>query len=88
MYSQIALIPETAAISHYHIPKFAAFLLDRAYIQGNNGPACNSAPGITVTPPAGGNGGTPRLKGWFIRYVEQEPVGEYDPTQDAGAMSG
>ncbi len=73
---------------YYHIPKFAGFLLDQAYIQGNNRPACNSAPGITVTPPAGGNGGTSCLKGWFVRYVTQGPVGAYDPTQDAGAALG
>ena len=73
---------------YYHIPKFAGFLLDQAYIQGNNGPACNSAPGITVTPPAGGNGGTGCLKGWFVRYVTQGPVGAYNPAQDAAAALG
>jgi hypothetical protein len=40
---------------YYHIPQFAAFLLYEAYIQGNDGPACNSAPG---NPPGGGNGST------------------------------
>lgn len=73
---------------YYHIPKFAGFLLDQAYIQGNNGPVCNSAPGITVTPAAGGNGGTSCLKGWFVRYVTQGPVGAYDPTQDGAAALG
>lgn len=73
---------------YFHIPKFTAFLLDRAYIQGNNGPACNSAPGITVTPPAGGNGGTSCLKGWFVRYITQGPVGAFDPTQDSAAALG
>lgn len=73
---------------YFHIPKFAGFLLDRAYIQGNNGPACNSAPGITVTPPAGGNGGTSCLKGWFVRYVTQGPVGAFDPTQDSASALG
>ncbi len=73
---------------YFHIPKFAGFLLDRAYIQGNNKPACNSAPGITVTPPAGGNGGTSCLKGWFVRYITQGPVGAFDPTQDSAAALG
>ena len=30
---------------YYHIPKFVSMLLDRAYIQGNNRPDCNGAPG-------------------------------------------
>jgi Flp pilus assembly protein TadG len=73
---------------YFHIPKFAAFLLDHAYIQGSNKVPCNSAPGITVTPPAGGNGGTSCLKGWFVRYVTQGPVGQFDPTQDSASMLG
>ena len=73
---------------YYHIIKFAGFLLDHAYIQGNNGPACNSAPGITVTPPAGGNGGTSCLKGWFVRYVTQGPVGVFNPGTDNGDALG
>lgn len=67
---------------YYHIPKFVAMLLDRAYIQGNNEPACNSAPGI----PVGGNGGTSCMKGWFVEYVTQGPVGEFDPSEDNGAV--
>jgi Flp pilus assembly protein TadG len=73
---------------YFHIPKFAGFLLDHAYIQGNNSGPCNSAPGITVTPPAGGNGGTTCLKGWFVRYVTQGPVGAFDPTQDSASALG
>jgi hypothetical protein len=67
---------------YYHIPKFVAMLLDRGYIQGNNGPACNNPPGI----PAGGNGGLSCLKGWFVEYVIQGPVGQFDPTEDNGAI--
>ncbi len=63
---------------YYHIPKFVAMLLDHAYIQGNNGPACNTAPGI----PIGGNGGTSCLEGWFVEYITQGPVGEFDPNDD------
>ena len=58
----------------YHIPRFAEFLLDHAYISGNNKDVCNSAPG---TPLIGGNGMTSCLKGWFVRYVMQGPVGLY-----------
>jgi hypothetical protein len=67
---------------YYHIPKFVAMLLDRAYIQGNNRPDCNGAPGT----PIGGNGGTSCLKGWFVEYVIQGPVGEFDPDDDNGAV--
>jgi Flp pilus assembly protein TadG len=70
---------------YFHIPKFAGFLLDRAYIQGNNSGDCNSPPGTT---PAGGNGGTGCLKGWFVRYVTQGPVSAFDPSQDSAAALG
>jgi hypothetical protein len=60
----------------YHIPRFAYFLLDQSYIQGGNHAACNSAPG---QPFVGGNGGTSCVKGWFIRYVMQGPVGGFEP---------
>ncbi len=69
---------------YYHIPKFVAMLLDEAHIQGNNSPECNGPPGQ----PVGGNGGTSCLKGWFIEYVIQGPVGEYDPVADNGAVLG
>jgi len=61
---------------YYHIPRFAEFLLDRAYIQSNNNPECNSAPG---TPLAGGNGGTSCFKGWFVRYIRQGKITPIDP---------
>jgi Putative Flp pilus-assembly TadE/G-like len=67
---------------YYHIPKFVAMLLDHAYIQGNNRPACNSAPGT----PIGGNGGTSCLKGWFTEYVIQGPVGQFDPSSDNASV--
>jgi hypothetical protein len=70
---------------YYHIPLFGAFLLDRAYIQGNNHPECNSAPG---GPPVGGAGDTGCLKGWFVRWVTQGPVGAFDPTQDKASALG
>jgi Flp pilus assembly protein TadG len=60
----------------YHIPRFAEFLLDHAYIQGNNNEICNTAPG---TPFIGANGGSSCLKGWFVQYVMQGPVGRYVP---------
>lgn len=61
---------------YYHIPRFAYFLLDEAFIQGNNNGDCNSAPG---TPFIGGNGGTSCVKGWFIRYVTQGRVSAFQP---------
>ena len=57
--------------SWYHIPKFTAFYLDEAFVQGNNVGPCNSAPG---SPFVGGNGAVNCMKGWFIRYITQGPV--------------
>lgn len=56
---------------YYYIKTFAGFMIDRAYIGGND-QACNEAPG---KPLAEGNGGTGCIKGWFLRYVIQGPVG-------------
>lgn len=68
--------------SWYHIPKFTGFWLERAYVQGNNTQACNSAPG---SPFVGGNGSVSCLKGWFVRFVTTGPVssgnvGSTDPS--------
>jgi hypothetical protein len=60
---------------YYHIPRFAKFLLKEAYIQGNDNGPCNSSPG---TPYIGGNGGTSCFKGWFVRYIMQGRVGEWE----------
>jgi Flp pilus assembly protein TadG len=60
---------------YYHIPRFAMFLLDRAYIQGDNNSACNSAPG---SPYIGASGGTSCFKGWFVHYIMQGRVAAYD----------
>jgi hypothetical protein len=57
---------------YYHIPKFARFMIDQAYIQGGNKASCNSGFG---NPYVGGNGGTGCFKGWFINYVTVGPVG-------------
>jgi Flp pilus assembly protein TadG len=64
--------------SWYHIPKFTAFFLDEAFVQGNVTGPCNSAPG---SPFVGGNGAVNCLKGWFTRYITQGPVisGPIDP---------
>lgn len=69
--------------TYYHIPYFVGFLLDHAYIQGNNHPECNLTPG---GPPVGGNGSTGCLKGWFVQIVLQGPVGEGAGTNLAGAV--
>lgn len=70
----------------YHIPRVAHFLLDQAYIQGNNHPECNSSPG---EPLVGGNGGTSCFKGWFVRYIDQGRVDEWidcDEDEDEECM--
>lgn len=59
----------------YHIPRFAMFLLDEAYVQGSNFPQCNQPPG---QPLVGGNGSTACLKGWFVHYIMQGRVGSYE----------
>jgi len=61
---------------YYHVPQVAPFLLDRAYIQGNNNPPCNAAPGH---PLVGGNGSTGCFKGWFVNEMLQGEVGEFVP---------
>ncbi|MGH2445709.1 MAG: Tad domain-containing protein [Candidatus Limnocylindria bacterium] len=56
---------------HYHIPYWAGFKLDGAYVGGSD-PECNQAPG---SPFAGGNGGTGCLKGWFVAiYTAPGPI--------------
>jgi hypothetical protein len=65
---------------YYHIPRFADFLLDEAYIQGDDNAVCNSDPG---TPHIGGNGGTSCFKGWFVRYIMQGRVGGWDECEEA-----
>ena len=60
---------------YYHIPRFADFYLDEAFIQGNNHPECNSGKG---TPYVGGNGSTSCFKGWFVRYITKGKVGKWD----------
>ena len=58
------------------------FYLDHAYINGSN-PECNQAPGA---PPAGGNGGTGCLKGWFVQPLSAGAVGS-GPHTPGGAVS-
>lgn len=67
--------PGNGSNLYYHIPRFAQFLLDEAYIQGDNNAECNSAPG---TPYIGANGGTSCFKGWFVRYIMQGRVGGWE----------
>jgi hypothetical protein len=49
----------------YHIPYWGGFKLDGAFTGGND-PECDLPPG---EPPAGGNGATGCLKGWFVQQV-------------------
>ena len=55
----------------YHIPKFTGFYLDRAYVQGSD-PECKVGPG---SPLMGGGGSVACMKGWFVRFITQGPVG-------------
>jgi len=68
----------------YHIPRFAEFLLDEAFIQGNDNTDCNSGKG---SPYIGGNGGTSCFKGWFVRYIKQGKVGNFADCSAAGGSS-
>lgn len=45
----------------FHVTYFLGFILDHAYVQGNDFPACNQVPG---QPPSGGNGSNGCFKGW------------------------
>jgi len=56
---------------YYHIPRFAGFMIDHAYLSGHDR-ECNDPPG---NPLPQGNGATGCFKGWFVRYVIQGPVG-------------
>lgn len=47
---------------YYHVPDWAFFKLDGAFVGGDDD-ECDDGPG---SPPAGGNGATGCLKGWFV----------------------
>jgi Flp pilus assembly protein TadG len=66
---------------YYHVIYFLGFALDHAYVQGNNNPPCNQAPG---TPVPTGNGGTGCLKGWG-QAVAQGP-GTITPNPGPGGL--
>ena len=65
--------PETATGNnlYYRITSTVNFVLDHAYIQGNN-PECNLPPGHE---PVGGNGATGCIKGWFVNALNPGPIG-------------
>ena len=68
--------PGNGAGMYYHIPSIAGFVLDHAYIQGDNSTVCNSAPGTVAGYTLGGNGGTGCLKGWLVNISSPStPVG-------------
>lgn len=64
---------------YYRVVYFLGFALDRAYVQGNNNPLCNAAPGSPIPV---GNGGTGCLKGWGV-VVAQGP-GDVIPNPGPG----
>ncbi len=67
----------------YHIPKFTGFLLDEAFIAGNNSADCENGPG---SPLMGGNGSQSCMKGWFIRFITQGPVTSGGGVDDSSAI--
>jgi hypothetical protein len=70
---------------YYHIPYWAGFKLDGAYVGGND-PQCDQAPG---SPYAGGNGATGCLKGWFVSIIEAPgPISVGPVTPNEGAVLG
>ena len=70
---------------YYHIPKFAGFMIDQAYVSGHDH-ECEEPPGAPVMP-AHTTGFVGCFKGWFIRYVMEGPVrsGASGP-QDPGVI--
>lgn len=60
----------------YHIPEFASFKLDLAYIAGDDRKECDKAPG---TPFVDGNGTNGCLKGWWIVALPGAGVIELTP---------
>jgi hypothetical protein len=71
----------------YHIPSFAGFILDQAYIQGRNtGPRqpCSEPPGSPAVEGTGSNG---CLKGWFSLKVVAGPVGPFTPGDDVSVFA-
>jgi hypothetical protein len=73
---------------HYHIPYWVGFKLDGPFVSGSDS-ECNQLPG---NPPAGGNGATGCLKGWFVNKVtapgpiEIGPINPGDPVAMAIAL--
>jgi hypothetical protein len=70
---------------YYHVPKFAAFMLDQVYVGGND-QECLEPPGAPVMP-SHTTGFVGCFKGWFVRYVLEGPVrsGASGP-QDPGVI--
>jgi hypothetical protein len=71
--------------TYYHVPKFAGFMVDQVYVQGND-VECKQGPG-QPTLPSSSHGFAGCFKGWFVRYVLEGPVtsGASGP-QDPGAI--
>lgn len=69
----------TGSGTYYHIPYWVGFMLDRAYVQGDNRTECNSAPGEPND--AAGSGATSCIKGWFVaKYEAPGTIGVGDLT--------
>lgn len=68
--------PEVTTVgthTSYHIVGVLAFILDGAYVQGNNNPVCTNPPGQPIF---NTNGMPGCLKGWITQIITTGPVGE------------
>ncbi len=63
---QVCSKPPKGNNTHFRIPFFVGFLLDRTYTSGSNTNECNALPGA---PFVGGNGASGCFKGWFTKIV-------------------
>lgn len=68
---------------HYHIPYWVGFKLDGAFTQGSD-QECNQLPG---GPPAGGNGATGCLKGWFVSKITAPGAVVLGPVSPGGPVA-
>ena len=69
---------------YYHVPRFAGFMMDQAYIGGNDDP-CFDTPGQPALDEGSVTGFVGCFKGWFVHYVIEGPVisgasGPQDPS--------
>jgi len=72
----------TGSASYWHVPQFAGFMVDVAYINGANNPQCSAG---TPVPPFNSNGATGCIRGWFLEFIGAGNV--IGPSTGAGAST-